>query len=102
MAHVDTVLERRIERLTDALHSFGYAVMAEPIEGQEEVFAAHLKEALTKVEERSRYLRRAYALRGKSKNLFSRLHASLPSPAWGVEVRQPVTASRPYALEQVW
>lgn len=76
----------KIEVLTGAFRSFGYVVMADPIEGEEDKFAAHLKEGLDRIEETMRVHARRHGFRGRSKRALAALHRSLPSPVWGVEV----------------
>ena len=77
----------RIERLTYAFEAYGYFVDAQPIEGQEELFADSLAEGLAKVEEIFKFNADNYGFRGKSKRALESLHRSLPNPVWGVSVK---------------
>jgi len=77
----------KIERLSYAFEAYGYFVDAQPLEGQEENFAKHLEEGLTKVEKLFNYNAKAYGFRGKSKQALDSLHRSLPEPVWGVGKR---------------
>jgi len=77
---------QKIEAAEDAFRSYGYRVFAEPIPGQEEVFALSLWSGVRKVEETMAGISKTFKTRGKSSRAMSILHGGLPVPAWGVEV----------------
>ncbi len=78
--------ENRFFAFSDGLKAFGYWIAAEPIEGQEEVFLADLKAALSKVEETAVWVRKRYGYRGMSNNVLVELHRILANPSFNVEV----------------
>ena len=77
----------KIERLGYAFQSYGYFLDAQPIPGEEDVFAQHLSEGLAKVEAAFEFNAKRYGFRGKSKRAMAALHGMLPEPIWGVGVR---------------
>lgn len=78
----------RIEQLRDALTSYGYVVIAEPLTNQEVLFANTLEDALAKVERAFSFNAKQYGFRGRSKNALAALHTAVPHPCFGVEVGQ--------------
>lgn len=77
----------KIEILQGAFHSLGYVVMADPIQGEEELFVATLQEGLDRIEATMQSNARRFGFRGRSKRALAALHHDLPEPVWGVEVR---------------
>ncbi|MBY3433866.1 hypothetical protein HFN89_06855 [Rhizobium laguerreae] len=78
----------RIERLEEAFRAFGYVVIAEPVLNSEDLFADTLCSALSKVELTFSINAKRYHFRGRSRNALAALHAAIPHPCFGVEVRQ--------------
>lgn len=78
--------QRTIDQLTAAFEAHGYFVAAEPIEGQEEMFAQSLREGFAKVEAAMAFYARRFKVRGLSKRALAILHKDLPEPVWGIEV----------------
>jgi hypothetical protein len=74
----------RIDRLEDALRSFGYVLDAEPSLGSEELFADKLDDALTAIERTFRRNAEKYGYRGHSKRAITALHTMMPNPCFGV------------------
>jgi hypothetical protein len=77
----------RIETYTAALSAYGYVVMMEPIPGEETTFGNTLAVAFAKVESTMLHHARQHGYRGKSKAALAALHAALPEPTWGVELK---------------
>lgn len=77
----------KIEQLEAAFEAHGYSVIAEAIEGQEELFANDLAQGFAKVETVLKNNAAQYGFRGLSKRALQALHKDLPNPAWGVEIR---------------
>lgn len=77
----------KIEQLTYAFEAYGYIVVAEPIEGQEEQFADHLASGLSRIEEFVKINAKQHGFRGLSKRALQSLHLAIPEPVWGVEVK---------------
>jgi len=78
----------KIESLEDGFRAFGYIVTASAVPGEETQWADTLRAAFTKMEETLAYIQRAYKCRGKSARAMKILHSVLPSPDWGIEVRE--------------
>lgn len=76
-----------IERYVDAIDAHGYAVVIDPIEGQEDLYIASLREALDKILGAAAFLSKQYGYRGLSKNMLAALATQMPSPVWGIEAR---------------
>ncbi len=72
--------------LHSAFRSFGYFMTADPVDGQEALFTATMRETLAKVESTLAYINRRDGTRNKSNRALTNLHRALPNPAWGVEV----------------
>ena len=81
-----TETEKRIDRLEDAFRAYGYRIAADPIFGQEELFAHELHIALIRLEQTFEFNAKHYGYRGKSKRALAALHDVLPNPGFGIEV----------------
>lgn len=81
-----TQIEQRIERLDDAFRTYGYRIVAEPIFGQEELFAHELQLALSRIGLAFDHNAKLYGYRGKSKRALAALHQKFPEPGFGIEV----------------
>lgn len=77
---------RTIDQLIAAFEAHGYFVAAEPLLGQEDLFASSLREGLASVEAVMAVNARRYRVRGRSQRALAMLHSALPEPVWGVEV----------------
>lgn len=81
-----TEIEQRIDRLDDAFRTYGYGIAADPIFGQEELFAHELQIVLARLELTFGHNAKHYGYRGKSKLALEALHQMVPQPGFGVEV----------------
>jgi predicted deacylase len=81
MATAEQILD-----LHSGFRSFGYALVAEQIEGEEELYVQTYRAVLSGLADSLSVINRQYRTRGKSKAALAILHTRRPEPAWGVEV----------------
>lgn len=79
-------IQDRILDLHSGFRSFGYALVADPIEGEEELFISTYEAALEKLAADLGYFNRRDGHRNKSAPALANLHRLMPAPAWGVEL----------------
>lgn len=72
--------------IEEALQSYGYSVIASPIEGEESLFVEKLEESLYEVVSTFKRISKQYEYRGKSKVALKTLHDILPNPGFGIVV----------------